>query len=120
MKSIDEYHRATERSHEENSYVGKCGDQTGIDGDDTDKLCPALGEVVQDVINYFQPRGRELPAGQTLPMAEIGRNSFPCAETLDAQAFTLRDNWKTLTSSFPRRWEGQVDRGTQPRFSPNL
>ncbi len=85
MKAIEEYHRAVERGHEDNTRVGKCADRpAGIHSDDMDKVYPALGEVVQEVIDYFRRRGEEPSPRQILPIAEVGQNPFPCAETIDA------------------------------------
>jgi hypothetical protein len=73
MTEIDKYHRAVETGHEDQLFIDKCDDPTaGINSDDMDKLYPALGDVVQDVIDYFQLSGGEMPVPQSLPMAEVG------------------------------------------------
>jgi predicted RNase H-like HicB family nuclease len=72
MKPIDRYHRWVEWSDEDHVYIGKCPDLiTGIHGDDPVKVYEELGEVVQEVIDYFQQEGRELPAARTRPMMEV-------------------------------------------------
>ena len=72
MRPIDRYHRWVEWSDEDQVYIGKCPDLiTGIHGDDPVKVYEELGEVVQEVIDYFQQEGRELPAARTRPMMEV-------------------------------------------------
>ena len=72
MKPIDRYHRWGDWSDEDHVYIGKCPDLiTGIHGDDPVKVYEELGEVVQEVIDYFQQEGRELPAARTRPMMEV-------------------------------------------------
>ena len=72
MKPIDQYHRWVEWSDEDQVYIGKCPDLiTGIHGDDPVKVYEELGEVVQEVIDFFQQNGRELPAARTRPMREV-------------------------------------------------
>ncbi len=72
MRPIDRYHRWVEWSDEDHVYIGKCPDLiTGIHGDDPVKVYEELGEVVQEVIDYFQQEGRELPAARTRPMMEV-------------------------------------------------
>lgn len=69
MKAIDEYHRAVEASDEDQVYIGRCEDKSaGIHSDAPDQVRPALGEVVQDVIDYFQRCSGELSARQTVPI----------------------------------------------------
>jgi hypothetical protein len=72
MKPIDAYHRWVEWSDEDQVYIGKCPDLiTGIHGDDPVEVYKELGEVVQEVIDYFQRSGRELPRVRTRPMMEV-------------------------------------------------
>ena len=72
MRPIDRYHRWVEWSDEDQVYIGKCPDLiTGIHGDDPVKVYEELGEVVQEVIDYFEQNGRALPAARTRPMTEV-------------------------------------------------
>ena len=72
MRPIDRYHRWVEWSDEDHVYIGKCPDLiTGIHGDDPVRVYEELGEVVQEVIDYFRQEGRELPAARTRPMMEV-------------------------------------------------
>ena len=51
--------RCVEWSDEDQVYIGKCPDLiTGIHGDDPVQVYKELGEVVQEVIDYFQQTGR--------------------------------------------------------------
>ncbi len=72
MRPIDGYLRWVEWSDEDQVYIGKCPDLiTGIHGDDPVRVYKELGEVVQEVIDYLQQTGRELPAARTRPMMEV-------------------------------------------------
>ncbi len=72
MKPIDAYHRWVEWSEKDQVYIGKCPDLiTGIHGKDPVEVYRELGEVVQEVVDYFQQSGRQLPAPRTRPMMEV-------------------------------------------------
>lgn len=72
MKAIDRYHRWVEWSDEDQVYVGLCPDLiTGIHGDDPTKVYRELTEVVTEVIENYERRGRELPAARTRPVTEV-------------------------------------------------
>jgi predicted RNase H-like HicB family nuclease len=72
MKTIDEDHRWVEWSDEDQVYVGKCPDLiTGIHGDDPVQVYQELSQVVQEVIDHFQKRGRKPPSPRKRPMMEV-------------------------------------------------
>ena len=72
MRPIDRYHRWVEWSDEDQVCIGKCPDLiTENHGDDSVRVYIELGEVVQEVIDYFRQAGRELPAARTRPMMEV-------------------------------------------------
>jgi hypothetical protein len=72
MMAIDEYYGPFGGSDEDQICIGQCADQAAqIDSGDSDKTCPALGEVIQDVLDYFQSGGA-FSAPQSMPMAEVG------------------------------------------------
>ena len=72
MKPADAYHKWVEWSDDDQAYVGKCPDLiTGIHGDNPVQVFEELGEVVQQVIDYFQETGRPLPVPRTRPMMEV-------------------------------------------------
>ncbi len=85
MRAIDDYQRPVERNYEDISFVGDGQGQIAqVHSDDVDRVYPNLGDVVQDVIDYFQRRGKGLHSRQPLPIVDVGPSDFPCAETLDA------------------------------------
>jgi hypothetical protein len=72
MKTADQYHKWVEWNEEDQVYIGKCPDLiSGIHGEDPVRLYAELCEVVQDVIEDFVKRGRELPEPKTRPMQEV-------------------------------------------------
>jgi hypothetical protein len=73
MKAMDGYSRTDERASEAEVRVDKRDGQAARNHfDDSEKVYPALGEVVQVVIDYLQRKRRELSAPKSLPMADIG------------------------------------------------
>ncbi len=72
MKLVDRYHKWVEWSDEDKTYLGKCPDLiTGIHGEDPVRLYAELLEVVDEVIQHFESRGRTLPTPRTRPMQEV-------------------------------------------------
>ena len=72
MKASDQYHKWVEWSKEDQAYIGKCPDLiTGIHGDDPVRLYAELCEVVEEVVQHFEIKGRTLPISRTRPMQEV-------------------------------------------------
>jgi hypothetical protein len=72
MKAADRYHKWVEWSEENHAYLGKCPDLiTGIHGNDPREVYADLCEVVADVIENLQSRGRPLPEPRIRPMREV-------------------------------------------------
>ena len=69
MKEVDRYHKWVEWSKENQVYIGKCPDLiTGIHGANPIKLYEELHEVVENIIEHFISKGRELPEFRIKPM----------------------------------------------------
>ncbi len=52
---IVEYRHRVQESGEDHAGVSDCANvATGIHGDDPVRACPALGDVVQEIIDYFR------------------------------------------------------------------
>jgi len=72
MKASDQYPKWIEWSEEDQTYIGKCPDLiTGIHGDNPAHLYGELCEVIEDVIQHFIKKGRELPLPKIRPMREV-------------------------------------------------
>ena len=62
MKAINEYHRGDKRSDDQ-ACIGKRPElTTGTHGDEPVAVYPALGEVVQQVVDHLRRNGGKLPA----------------------------------------------------------
>jgi hypothetical protein len=73
MKAFNNYTRAVEKGHQDEVHVGKPKDQTAeVQSDNKDKAYPALGEVVQDILDYFRQNGGGFSNPHSFPMAEVG------------------------------------------------
>lgn len=72
MKTIHDYHKWVEWSDEDQVYIGQCPDLiTRIHGDDPVEVYRELGDVLEEVIEYFNTSARELPAARIRPMMEL-------------------------------------------------
>ena len=72
MKKSDQYHKWVEWSSEDQVYVGKCPDLiTGIHGEDPVRLYAELCQVIEEVVDHFEAKGRDLPTPKTRPMQEV-------------------------------------------------
>jgi len=55
MKPIVDYCHRVQGSDEDRVGVGDCANvASGIHGDDPVRACPAIGDVVQEIIDYFR------------------------------------------------------------------
>ena len=71
MKAVDRYHKWVEWSDEDGVYIGRCPDLiTGIHGDDPVQVYEELCEVIADVIDDFESRGRPLPDPRVRPVLQ--------------------------------------------------
>ena len=71
MRAINRYHKWVEWSDEDGAYIGTCPDLiTGIHGDDPVQVYQELCEVIADVIDDFETRGRPLPDPRVIPVLQ--------------------------------------------------
>ena len=74
--AIDEYHQRVEGSDDDQVCIGRSPDMTSATrSDDSVRTCPALGEVVQAVIDRF--RRTRLCVAKSAATMEVGVMSGP-------------------------------------------
>jgi predicted RNase H-like HicB family nuclease len=71
MKTSDQFYKWVKWSEDDQTYIGKCPDLTGIHGSDPVELYAQLCEQVDEVIEHLEAEGRTLPPPRIRRMQEV-------------------------------------------------
>jgi len=72
MKTSDMYPKWIAWNEQDQIYIGKCPDLiSGIHGENPVQLYSELCEVVEEVIQHFEKKGRSCPNPRIRPMQDV-------------------------------------------------